>query len=310
VRTAESQARNGAAPPKLRPTAITLDVFLPDMLGWTVLSHLKRNPETRHILVQILAIEEEHPYGLEARRGALSFISKPLTTDGEAEERELRKKPQSVVAKGCFPTERLITARSGEEAEEALERLMQAEYAVVLLDVTMPGMDGFETDAVDYVLIPVELAEAHSNLQAEKTSELEQLNASLRQAVAGLKQADRRKDEFLAMLAHELRNPLAPIHNAIRLMRLKPMADSQLEWARDVIDRQSTHLTRLVDDLLDVSRITRRTINIEAKPLEISAAIARAIETVQPMLRQLKHELRIDLPPTPLLVLGDLLRGR
>ena len=110
------------------------------------------------------------------------------------------------------------------------------------------------------------------------------------------------------MFAHELRNPLAPIHNAIRLMRLKPMADSQLEWARDVIDRQATQLTRLVDDLLDVSRITRGKINIAVKPLEISAAIARAIETVQPMLTQLKHELRIDLPPTPLLVLGDLMR--
>jgi len=288
----------------------------------------------------------------------------------------------------------LIIARSG---LEALERMMQHEFAVVLLDVSMPGMDGFETaglihdhpryertpiifvtgvhitdfdrlkgyklGAVDYVLIPVvpeilrskvavlvelhlkrrelqqlnstlahanaQLALAHSNLQAEKTRELERLNDSLREAVSGLeqanralhnenaerarmeqqlKEADRHKDEFLAMLAHELRNPLAPIHNAIRLMHLKRLEEPQLQWARDVIDRQATHLTRLVDDLLDVSRITRGKINIEVRPLELAAAVARAVETVQPMLTQQQHELRIDLPTPPLMLLGDLTR--
>jgi signal transduction histidine kinase len=288
----------------------------------------------------------------------------------------------------------LVCARSG---VEALDKLMREEFAVVLLDVSMPEMDGFEaaqlihehprfektpiifvtgvhvTDldrlkgykvgAVDYVSIPVvpeilrskvavlvelyckrremrelnrslaqaneRLAEANTTLQAEKTRELKDFNATLRRAnteleranrslqseVAeraraeqALKEADRHKDEFLAMLAHELRNPLAPILTAVQLMRMKPMPDPQLSRSRDVIERQLSHLTRLVDDLLDVARITRGRINLSPEPIELAALIARAVETVQPLIQERGHEFTSEIPAGTLRVNADPLR--
>ena len=116
-------------------------------------------------------------------------------------------------------------------------------------------------------------------------------------AEAALKEADRHKDEFLAMLAHELRNPLAPIRNAVDIMSRMPLDDPQLRWSRDVIERQATHLTRLVDDLLDVSRITRGKIKLSAGAgAQSSTIVARAIETAQPMIAEQRHELSIDCP--------------
>ena len=260
----------------------------------------------------------------------------------------------------------LITARSG---TEALERLMADEFAVVLLDVNMPGMDGFEVasmihehprfertpiifitgvhiseldrlrgytlGAVDYVAIPVvptilrskvavlvelymqrralqqlnrsladanaRLAQAHSTLQAEKTRELEELNAALREA-------NRNKDEFLAMLAHELRKQLASIHNAVQLMRNPELPAPQLSWAREMIERQLGHLTRLIDDLLDVARITRGKINLAREPVALSMLIARAVETVQPMLARQGHHLEQRVAAEPLYIDGDATR--
>src|SRR3984957_4354784 len=280
---------------------------------------------------------------------------------------------------------------------EALDKLMRDEYAVVLLDVSMPGMDGFEAarlihehprfertpiifvtgvhmseldrlrgyklGAVDYVSVPVvpeilrskvavlvelyckrrelvalnrhlaeaneQLAQANTALQAEKTRELHSLNESLQQAnrdlertnivlqgeVAerrraeqALKEADRHKDEFLAMLAHELRNPLAPIRNAVHLMKMKSLADPQLLLARDIIDRQLIQLSRLVDDLLDVSRITRGKINLARQRVELHELVERAVETITPAIEARGHTLDVEVPERPLAIYGDPMR--
>ncbi len=129
-----------------------------------------------------------------------------------------------------------------------------------------------------------------------------------RLAEARLYEADRRKDEFLAMLSHELRNPLAPIRNAVQLLGSEEPAGTVLAWSRDVIERQVKHLTRLVDDLLDVSRISSGKIQLRMEALDLSAVVAGAVETSRPLIDERKHELTIDLSATPLRVSGDLVR--
>ncbi len=258
--------------------------------------------------------------------------------------------------------ENLIKANSG---REALEHLLKTDITVVLMDVSMPELDGFElaeiirqhpryqktaiifvsavhlTDldrlkgyasgAVDYVSVPVipELLRAKVSVFAElyrKTRESERLNRELEQRVAErtaeleastarqtelaeqLRHADRRKDEFLALLAHELRNPLAPVRNAVTIMRMKNSDDPELAWCRDVIERQANQLTRLVDDLLDVSRITRGKITLRIETLDLGTVIDAAVETSRPLIDAQKHELVVTLPKNRVRIEGDLTR--
>jgi signal transduction histidine kinase len=130
-------------------------------------------------------------------------------------------------------------------------------------------------------------------------------NARLYQEV---READRRKDEFLAILGHELRNPLAPISNALQVLKLPGANGHVAEQAREMMERQVQHMVRLVDDLLDVSRIVRGKVDLRREPVELAAAVARAVETVGPLVEAEGHELTVDLPPEPLRVSADLVR--
>ena len=129
-----------------------------------------------------------------------------------------------------------------------------------------------------------------------------------RRRMQALEETSREINNFLAMLAHELRNPLAPIRNAIAVMRLHSFGDPRLEWCRDIVDRQVAHLSRLVDDLLDVSRITSGKIMLDMKTLELAQVIARAVEASTPLIEERGHVFEAVLPRKPVFVTGDVTR--
>ncbi|ESQ93309.1 hypothetical protein ABAC460_00990 [Asticcacaulis sp. AC460] len=185
---------------------------------------------------------------------------------------------------------------------------------------------GYEAGAVDFLEKPLEpdvlrskvavfcelylqrqqIAVQRDNLKAFAEENLRLLKESRKYANA-LKEADQRKDEFLATLAHELRNPLAPIRNGLQILRMSPDGE-RADSVRDMMDRQLTHLVRLIDDLLDVSRVSRGKIDLRLERVAVQEAIAAALEASKPLIDAGGHALTVEMSQTPLWVDGDLTR--
>lgn len=123
-----------------------------------------------------------------------------------------------------------------------------------------------------------------------------------------LREADRLKDEFLAVLAHELRNPLAPIRNAVHFLKGSSHGDVKAVGAYDIIDRQTAHLTRLVDDLLEVSRITGGRIQLQKCPIDLALVVGNAVDAATPLIDESSQQLTVTIEDEPLAVMGDLVR--
>jgi signal transduction histidine kinase len=131
------------------------------------------------------------------------------------------------------------------------------------------------------------------------------LEEELQEQLAQLAETDRRKDEFLAMLGHELRNPLAAIVTATEVMRLQDDIPAPVVRLREIVARQSASMSRLIDDLLDVSRIKRGKIEIKPETVQLGEVVERAVEVVRPLIGERGHHLTVDLPVAPIFLSGD-----
>jgi signal transduction histidine kinase len=201
----------------------------------------------------------------------------------------------------------LFTGRGEREIDEAAMASGAADF------LEKSKLDATSLDrAIRYTLLQHRHADELERKVQERTRALERANAALQaevrertRAEEALREEARRKDEFLATLAHELRNPLAPIRNALEIMRLAGHNPAAVERGRAVIDRQTAHLVRLIDDLLDLSRLSRGKVQIRREPVELAAVVAAAVEIAQPLIEANRHQLRVVLPPVPVPLEGD-----
>jgi PAS domain S-box-containing protein len=139
-------------------------------------------------------------------------------------------------------------------------------------------------------------------------TERRQMEESLRRQTEALREADRRKDDFMATLAHELRNPLAPLRNAVQILALRGDDPAVVAQTNELLDRQVQQMARMVDDLLEVSRIGRGKINLQKAPVDLAEVVATAIETSRPLIEAHHHKLAVSLPDHPVRVEGDTAR--
>jgi len=315
-----------------RPDLVILDVNLPDIDGFEVCRRIKADPATASIPVLHLTASyvqsEDKTRGLD--QGADGYLIRPVEAPElvatirallrvRAAEKHARRAALQwqatfdAIGDGvCLLDRHGVVLRSNRAAGSILG--LGAEPAVGrplrdLVALPAPGEDlaiGGRWFRVASDPILDDGAAVGSVWVMTEVTDRRRLADELRHRADALAEDDRRKDEFLAMLAHELRNPLAPILNAFEVMR--GAADGiaeDLTPVREVAERQVRHLARLVDDLLDVSRITSAKIQLRREPVDLAGIVARVVETARPAIDARRHALTLAIEPGPLPILGD-----
>jgi PAS domain S-box-containing protein len=214
--------------------------------------------------------------------------------------------PHEVIGK---PVTIIIPPELHAEERQILEKLRHGER-IEHFDTVRVAKDGRRL-AISLTVSPVRSPDGTvigASKIARDVSERKLAEERLHASQEALRLADRRKDEFLALLAHELRNPLAPIRYALAANKKPGRTPEQCRQADDIIERQVAHMSRLLDDLLDISRITRGTLELKKTRAELTSVVGAAIETARPILDEKHHTLALDLPAQPLQLEADVVR--
>lgn len=328
---------------RARPALLITDVMMPRLDGFGVLAAVRDDPQLRGIPVVMLSAragEEARMEGLEA--GADDYLLKPFTArellarvsaiiELDRVRRAGEERLKLFLAGGqMFTWEIDLTANrvnysanstdvlgaTASTADEALADVHpdDREHHREVLQRSARTGESF-TDEIRFVR-PTDgqlrwlLVRGTCLMEAGRPVRLSGLSFDIterRAAEIALRESDKRKDEFLAMLAHELRNPLAPIRNAVEILGRGGAANTISERAVSIIDRQATQLTRLVDDLLDVSRITTGRIQLSMQPVDLATIVAAAVEAADASLRERSHDLKLT-AGTAMTVMGDAAR--
>jgi signal transduction histidine kinase len=303
-----------------------------DLTPSAPLPRIADDPDVAPIL-----LVDDQPSNLQALEALLASTGCQLVRAQSADEALLALLDQEFAA---IVLDIRMPGMSGIELASLIKQRRRSRHVPILF-LTAHLLDerdvlqGYGTGAVDYLTKPVHpdilrskiavfvelfrkrraLAVTNDRLQRE-IAERERMEEALRTAnqdlerrvrerTEALEEADRRKDEFLASLAHELRNPLAPIRSAVEVMRIGGLAAADRDEAQAVIVRQVEHMTRLIDDLLDVSRITRDMLVLQVQRVELDRVVSAAIETSRPLIAERGHVLDVALPPAPVVLDAD-----
>lgn len=225
-------------------------------------------------------------------QGRFTFVNKALL--------DLWKKtPEEAVGKDFFDLE--YPAELAARLQDQIQTVISTHEP--LRDET-PYTSETGTRFYEYIFVPVFGPDGNVEAVAGSTRDITERLAS----EEALREADRRKDEFIALLAHELRNPLAPIRTALQLIRMAPDRPEIVADSRDVMERQLYHLVRLVDDLMDVSRVSRNKMELRISRVPLADVIRHAVEAAEPLIKEAGHELSVEIPKIPLYLDADLTR--